>query len=131
MFSRQSSKDFPAGTLPYKFGRVLSLDSTGGGSLPRMLNRRPGVRINNSENDLFVWKWKKQTFFALTIEERIRKWFQNLNVKKDNKPWKEINNQFELVLFILNYCRLNYWSFELPHVVPRAIVQTTNSSKSQ
>ena len=60
MFSRQSSKDFPAGTLPYtgtlpyKFGRVLSLDSTGGGSLPRMLNRRPGVRINNSENDLFV-----------------------------------------------------------------------------
>ena len=54
MFSRQSSKDFPAGTLPYKFGRVLSIDSTGGGSLPRMLNRRPGVRINNSENDLFV-----------------------------------------------------------------------------
>ncbi|XP_023323796.1 uncharacterized protein LOC111697893 [Eurytemora carolleeae] len=54
MFSRQSSKDFQTGTLPYKFGRVLSLDNTGGGSLPRMVNRRPGVTINNSEDDLFV-----------------------------------------------------------------------------
>ena len=40
------------------------------------------------------------------------------------------SNLGRFLVYSLNYCRLNYWLFELLHVVPRVVVQTTYSSNA-